>query len=484
MLAGGALLAAATGAALVAVGPAAGLFLAVLPLFAIGVVYVVTTGQVAIYAAAIALPMIPIGILGAQLAGSLYPQDLIAALALAALLFATFLGRGRVPPVPRTPVLGWPLVLFAIAIFTATLRGHYEYGASLVGQPLRLFLYAAIVAGLIGMTVPRLYRLVVWLFYSGVVLIALSALYYLATGGSATDQFALSTGGTRLIPISTSLYSAGGLFLALLNLRLAAGARERVLHVSIAATALFGVIAGFGRAAYIGVLIVGVVFLLTSRRLRLNVLSLAPLALPFVVLLAIGATFAAPDLVSSVRGRVSSPPSTDANVQWRVEANRAVLEQVREQPLVGSGFGRTTEISITVNDPTTGIPSEQRFEIGQDPHNGYVFLLAGGGVVTLATFLLILLVFALDAVRRYRASPDPIARLLILWSCATLFVFLFNAVSGTSFASPVNVLTIWALLVLPAAVQAGREEEEEEEVNAPARRVGRLGGRPTPARSG
>lgn len=452
LFAAGALLSLLTAFALVTVGPAPAVALALVPLLAMAAAYLMTTGQAVLYGAAIALPALSLAIIAQPLVGTVVLQDVIAVLALGALLFATMLARGRLPPVPWTPVLGWPLVLFATAITISTLRGHFAYGVSLLGQPLRLFLYATIVAGLIGMTVPRLYRIVVALFYSGAVVIALTVLYYLAAGGSASHSSDLSTGGIRPLAISTSLYAAGALFLAMLNLRLASSSRDRVLHLCFAAIALFGVVAGFGRAAYLGVLIVGVVFLLASPRLRNSIGSLVPLALPFLVLLAIGVQFAAPQFVESVGARISASPTSDANVQWRVEATKAVLAQVREQPLFGVGFGKTTEIFLEVVDPTSQIPATQRVEIDQDPHNGYVYLLAGGGLVTLGAFLLLLGVFAVDAARRYRSTSDPIAKLLILWACATLFVFLLNAASGTSFASPINVLTIWALLVLPAVV--------------------------------
>ena len=448
---------AATALTLVRMSPAAALPVALLPIIAIGIVYVVAQGQVVIYAAAIFGPMIPVGGLGQQISGLIYPQDLVAAIAIAALVFVTFTSREG-EGIPRTPILGWPYVLFALAILTATIRGHYSYGASLLGEPLRLFLYAAVVVGLVGMTAERLHRLLTWLFYTGAVLVTLAAFGYLATGRSATDQAELSTGGTRLIAISTSLYCAGTLFLALLNFRLATGSRERAFHLAFACLGLFGVVAGFGRAAYFGVVAVGLVFLLTMRALRSSLMSIAPLAAPFVVLLLIGIAQASPQFVHSVHTRLTTfPPASDPNVQWRIRANEAVYSQIRENPVFGVGFGRDAEIFIDDVDQQTGIPTQVRVPIGQDPHNGYAYLLAGGGIVALASFFLILAVFAVDVVRRFRATLDPIKRLLLIWAPATLFVFLFNAASGTSFASPVNILTIWALLVLPAVVKPDDE---------------------------
>jgi O-antigen ligase len=272
------------------------------------------------------------------------------------------------------------------------------------------------------------------------------------------------------------MYAAGALFLALLNLRLAHEARARMLHLSIAGIALFCVISGFGRAVYAGVAIVGLLFFVTSRAIRGTVLSVVPLALPFVVMLAIGVNQAAPEFVGTVNDRMFSAPETDANVQWRVEANRAVLDQVREQPLFGVGFGRGSEFYLQIPNETTGLPAFQGVEIGQDPHNGYVYLLAGGGIVALGAFALLLATFGFDAVRRYRSSSDPRARLIVLWASATLFVFLLNAASGTSFGRADNILTIWALLVLPAVVRpttSGDSGSEREARTDEIRREGR-----------
>jgi O-antigen ligase len=123
--------------------------------------------------------------------------------------------------------------------------------------------------------------------------------------------------------------------------------------------------------------------------------------------------------------------------------------------LIGVGFGRASEFYLDLEDPSTGVPYRAHIEIGQDPHNGYMWLLAGGGIAALGAFLLIVTVFAVDAVRRYRSTADPIERLIVTWAGVTLFVFLVNAASGTMFESPSDLLTIWALLVLPAVVPRG-----------------------------
>ena len=99
---------------------------------------------------------------------------------------------------------------------------------------------------------------------------------------------------------------------------------------------------------------------LTSTRLRANALSVVPLAVPFLVLIAIGASQAAPGFVDYVGRRVGQTSDSDINVRFRVEANRMVLDQVREQPVFGVGFGKTTELLLAIPDPTTGVPSLER----------------------------------------------------------------------------------------------------------------------------
>jgi O-antigen ligase len=446
--------------ALVQVGPKAAIALGALPLAALAAGALLTTwGRVALLMSALALPLTGIAALTRPLplAGpAIFLQDVLVVVALAAWAVAALVGRGREaqPPVPRTPVLGWAFALFAAAIVIATMRGHYAYGASLFGQPLRLVLYAAIVVTLAGLTVERLYRLLLGVFYAGTLITTLFALYYIATGTSQTDQFELSTGGARILGISTSLYCAGALFLALLSLRVASPGRARVLHLVVAALALFCIVLGFGRAVYAAVAVVCLLLVVGSRSIRHSILWLVPLAVPFLILLALLVNWAAPELVESVSGRVSSPPATDANVQWRVEASRAVLEQIREQPLVGVGFGRESDFFIEVeSESVPGLMVPVRQEGSQDPHNGYLYLWAGGGLAALAAFAFLLAVFAIDAIRRFRASTDPVAQLIVVWAAATLFAFLFNSASGTSFESPMDLLTMWALLVLPAVVQ-------------------------------
>ena len=443
---------------LVQMGPVPAFALVVLPLVALGVVYLLASGQLLLFGAAVAIPMSALPMLAGPVLGPLYAADFVAGLALGAVILARFLLPGQLPAVPRTPVLGLPLAVFGAVVVAGTLRGHEAYGASLFGQPLRLAVYSAIVGAFIGVSVPRMYAFLQALFYGVAVYAVMLSVYVLAAGGVVADQADLSTGGTRILPIGLSLYCAGSLFFAMLSLRFELGSWW--LHIPMGAIALYGVVLGFGRAVYLAVAIVGLLILVTSPRLRRSIYGAVPIVLPFLALAAIGIALVAPQLVDATSARLFSPPESDANVRWRVQANSAVLEHVREQPLVGVGFGRPAEFFLELPNSTTGLPEFHRIDIGQDPHNGYVFLLAGGGVLLLAAFLFVLVTFARDAVRRYRANADPQARLVVLWASALLFAYLVNAASTTTFSVPESILMVWALLVLPAIVRPAEERSE------------------------
>src|SRR6185436_20201632 len=129
-----------------------------------------------------------------------YTSDIVVFLALAAWLAAYLLRRDRQrsPKWPSTPVLGLPLLLFAPPLLIAILRGHATYGASLIGQPLRLLFYAGIAAAIADLEPRRAYRGIVAVFYVGTIWMMLNAAYYIATGTSQTDSVDLSTGGNRV----------------------------------------------------------------------------------------------------------------------------------------------------------------------------------------------------------------------------------------------------------------------------------------------
>ena len=434
----------------VAVAPAALLALAAL----------VVTTRVALLVPALALSISAEPLNRAYpLAGGLQvvAADVVVALAIGAWAVSRALGapsdarRGRT----ASPTLGWPLALFALATLTAVLRGHERYGESLFGQPVRLLLYASVALTISQASARQVYRIIVGVFYVGTVWMMLNAAYHIATGTSQTGAVNLSTGGTRVLSISVSMYMAAALFLALLNLRDDESAARRGLHLTIACLAAVGVILGYGRAIFAGVALVLVLFLF-HREIRRSAAAVLPLFLPLIVLAAILGLQAAPNVLPAFIDRVTASPAQDTNVEWRGKANAAVFEQVRESPLIGVGFGR--DATFTVHDrSSSGLLISRREHTSQDPHNSFLYLLAGGGIFALGSFLLLCGVSAWDARRRLRASETFEERTIVRWSVLTLFfVFFLNALTEPVFGMASEALTVWTLLVLPSVVPLRR----------------------------
>ena len=383
---------------------------------------------------------------------AIFLSDLLVLAAVGTWLLSRLLGDSERARMPGTPVLGVPFVLFSLAIISAMLRGHEHYGATLFGQPSRLVAYAAIGLAVAQLDAGRLYKALVAVFYGGTVWMLLNAAYYLVRGGSQTDQYALSTGGTRVLSQGVAVFIAGALILSLLNLELDRDARRRALHMVIAGLSLFEIVLAFGRTTFAALALVLPVLCIAFPRIRGALLVMLPLLVPFLILTALLLPKATPQLKQTLVERITKSPSHDSSFQWRVKAKAAVWPQFQDSPLIGVGFGRSTTFTFEQFDQYGFSVGEVDQTIEQDPHNSYIWLLVSGGILSLGSFVLILLVFGADAFARLRGSRDKYERALIIWTLATLFVLLLNVASGPVFGDPVQLLAIWTLLVLPSVV--------------------------------
>ncbi|MCA1672993.1 MAG: O-antigen ligase family protein, partial [Actinobacteria bacterium] len=149
-----------------------------------------------------------------------------------------------------------------------------------------------------------------------------------------------------------------------------------------------------------------------------------------------------PQLVSTLESRLTSSPSTDSSVDWRDRAYEVALRGVDEQPVLGVGFGRESRFYVD------GQPNV----IEGDPHNGFLYLLAGGGVLALGGFLIVVAFYLQDAWRRLLSARDRTERSLVVWAVTTWFVFLLHAVVEPVLTYPSMIMTIWILMLLPALV--------------------------------
>lgn len=390
---------------------------------------------------------------------SIYASDILVALALgswaASRLIARAEGRGRRPHRFTPAVLGFPFIAFLLVTLWAAERGHARYGASIFGEPVRLIVYAGIGLALCDVTPAKAYRGIVAVFYAGSLWMLLNTMYLLATGGSQTPDTteALSTGGQRVVSLAVALHLAAALFLSLLNLEIDSSGRRRLVHLAVSGMSTLGILLAFGRGTFAAVAVAVPLLLALAPRTRRTLLGFLPLTLPIVVAVTIAIGQLAPSVGPTLVRRINVQfiaQGQDASARWREEANKAIFRQVDESPLTGVGFGRGAE--FTLNGVT--------YRITQDPHNSFVWLLAGGGILLLSLFVLLLVRFAWDVVQRLRAALPIRERILVAWSALALLSYLVNAVVGPLLSSPSELLVVWVLLLLPGVVTRPRREQE------------------------
>lgn len=424
-----------------------GVALALVPVILVAIGSLIASNRAILIFAAFAInllsPFTPVGLLPLPAGIHVYPSDILVLLAVASWVTAWLINPEEARPSSlRTRVLGWPLLLFGIMLFAAVVRGHERYGEELVGLPLRLLLYAGIAAAVTDLRPRDAYRWLVGLFYAGTVWQVVVALHGYATGASATSADQLSTGGQRVLAGSTAIFMAGALLFALLNLELDRPAGRTALHLTMALLATFALVSTFQRATFAVVSLLVPLSLLAFRRIGLRTAAFLPLCAPFLVLVALLVPKVDPTFFPTLIHRITASPSTDTSAQWRVKANSAVWRQVQEAPITGVGFGR----------PASFVTSNGRTWVGQDPHNQFLFLWAGGGLLLFGSFVLLLVVYLFESWRRFRSATNE-ERRLIFWAVSMLFVFVVNSLSGIVLTATYLLLPFWILMVLPMVVR-------------------------------
>jgi O-antigen ligase len=233
----------------------------------------------------------------------------------------------------------------------------------------------------------------------------------------------------------------GAVLLALLNLEFNRPAGNTALHLLMAVLATFALLGTLQRTTLALAAFLVPVFLLVFRRIVVRSAAFVPLCVPFLVLVALLIPRVDPSFFPTLVDRATANPTTDTSAAWREEAIDAVWPQVSQAPLTGVGFGRTASFEIN------GV----RTTLTQDPHNQFIYLLAGGGLLLLGSFVLLLLVYLVESWRRFKGATRQ-ERRLIFWAVSLWFVFLVNSATGIVLTNPPLLLVFWILMVLPMVV--------------------------------
>jgi O-antigen ligase len=432
---------------MLATAQAEAVMLALVPVVIIAVGTLIASNRAVLILAALAIDLLaPVPVNSAlplPIGVQVYLSDVLVLVAVASWVAAWLVNPAAArPSFLGSRVLGWPLLIFGLALLAALVHGHLRYGTSVVSLPLRLLVYAGIAAAMTDLTAREAYRSLVVLFYAGTVWQALVAIHGIATGTSATDAVELSTGGERILAGSTAMFMVGTLLLALLNLEADRRAAQAPLHLFMLVLATFALITTFSRATFAAVVLLVPVFLVVFRGVGSRTAGFLPLAAPFVAVAVLLVPLVDFNLFPTFVDRVTANLNADETVDWRRKAYATVWAQIREAPVAGSGFGRETTFTVD------GTP----YTIIQDPHNQFLYLWAGGGLILLASFILLLGVYLAESWRRFRTATGD-ERRLIVWAVSMWFVLVVNSLTGAVLTVPHLLLVFWVILLLPMVVR-------------------------------
>jgi hypothetical protein len=257
---------------------------------------------------------------------SVFPSDLIVLAAIASYFAVRYLSTAAEQPrMLDTLVLKWPLLVFALLLLPGIWRGHERYGESLVSQPLRLVFYAGLAAAMTEITARQGFRLVTLGLYAITVWQSILAVYYVVTGTSQTPISVLSTGGNRVLSLTTGMFLGAAVVMAIVNIDLETHTRRKLVHGIFGALATVGVVLAYGRTTFLALAVVIVFLAWALPDTRRMALSKWRWWVPALAVLAIGIGVAMPSAASQVVDRVKANPLTDSSVRWRLAGIHAVL---------------------------------------------------------------------------------------------------------------------------------------------------------------
>jgi hypothetical protein len=185
-------------------------------------------------------------------------------------------------------------------------------------------------------------------------------------------------------------------------------------------------------------------FITPLTRLKRKIVQGVALALPVIAIyLAVGwnSTGRAFAPVRIIRSIVDS--KADASTLWRDMENYNLAWTLRDNPLLGSGFGHPYEEVIHLPD-ISGAYSLYRFV----PHNSVLAAFAYGGIVGFIGMWLILPLGVFFAVRAYRFSTTPRERTTALTTVGIIVAYFVHCYGDMGLGTWTSVFTVAPALAL------------------------------------
>ena len=214
----------------------------------------------------------------------------------------------------------------------------------------------------------------------------------------------------------------------------------RGLLLAVLSVNVIAMVINFERTFWVAA-VIGFAFLAVKARpiQRMRIMVATPAAL---VLVFLGMLTLTPAVVDAARERLLSigEYQDDPSVRYRIAESRKVLEQIREQPVAGSGFGAT----IHIGRPGTSVePKPRRYA-----ENGYLWLAWKMGI---PAALIVLALLAVAIAWRTPFGEEPRMTALRNGAQAGLLALVVSSVTFPSFNQLAITPTMGLLLAIAAA---------------------------------
>ena len=382
------------------------------------------------------------------------------------LLIVVILARQAVRPRERgerraARPMAWAAALWFVAVLVLWAYGLAHGGDfrnslwqchQLLVVPLAYFVYQSTIRG------PREYRALAGVIVAAACIKACLALWVRLTVSSA-----------EALPTATA-HGDSVLFACAFALVAALLVEEALPRFGVAAIAVLallaaGMVANNRRLAWVevGAALLVVYLTASATRVKRTVRRAAVLAVPLLALYVAAGWTAGSRLFAPVRTlRSLVAARTDWSTAMRDIENFNLLWTVRDNPLLGTGFGHQYVEKVKAVDISDIFP-QYRYV----PHNSVLGLLAFGGIVGLSAIFLTLAVGVYLAARAHRCAATPAERAAALAAIASVVVYLVQSYGDMGLVSWMGVFTLGPALAVaarlatatgawPSAVSAGR----------------------------
>jgi O-antigen ligase len=208
-----------------------------------------------------------------------------------------------------------------------------------------------------------------------------------------------------------------------------------------------GMIANSRRLVWVELAVVAAFTLVVTpwtRTKRFLARALVLLLLPVVLYALLGWNSASPIFAPLQTVRSIYDPNVDTSTRWRDIENADLVFTFRQDPLLGSGFGRPFAEQEKLPGDLSGTYELEPYI----PHNSVLGLWAFGGLLGFAFLWLIYPVGIFFAVRAYRCSRNATERITSLAAAAAIICYLMQGYGDLGFGTWGPVFTVAGALAL------------------------------------